>query len=434
MGARRRTIPSAPRSALLAGEEKFLRAVVLFNRAELQMKWACALREIGEPDDLEQHCQLGGHAVRAAQQCEMPRTWRTGLSVLELMFTGLIGEDVAEIAERLDAEDPEPYYEFAAHLKLAAALSDASNGRRLSSSKRAALVLAELDPAKRPTEYDLALFILAEQCEPVVGGVSPAMRYARRQARLRWQSRLTALASMRSLVQGERLRGEHALFRRHAFVDDLTGLGNRREFHRYMAVMASKGVELVTLILCDVDRFKEINDNWGYPVGDMVLVEVASLLSASVRSADLAARLGGDEFALLLDDLELGAAELKSGRHRPRRSRAAMVEGAAWAGSARERRSRRGPPGSRRRASTESGRGVVPGEGGRRVALYCGALKSPSGPSATRLGLEWGESARPGMNPSDERGSSRGRTVRPINPRRLSPTSAVAPSAGTVSS
>jgi len=299
-------------SVLLAGEEKFLKAVVLFNRAELQMKWACALREIGEPDDLELHCQLGSRAVRAAQQSEMPRTWCTGLSVLELMFAGLIGQDVAEMAEALDGQGPEPYYEFAAHLKLAAALSDASNGRRRSSSERAALVLAELDPAKRPTEYDLALFLLAQQNEPVVGGASPAMRYARRQVRLRWQNRLTALASMRTLVQGERLRGEHALYRRHAFVDDLTGLANRREFHRFMAVMASKGVERVTLILCDVDRFKEINDNWGHPAGDMVLVEVASLLSASVRSADLAARLGGDEFALLLDDLELGAAELRA--------------------------------------------------------------------------------------------------------------------------
>ena len=93
-------------SVLLAGEEKFLRAVVLFNRAELQMKWACALREIGEPDDLELHCQLGSDTVRSAQQTEMPRTWRTGLSVLELMFAGLIGQDVAEMAEALDGRGP----------------------------------------------------------------------------------------------------------------------------------------------------------------------------------------------------------------------------------------------------------------------------------------------------------------------------------------
>jgi diguanylate cyclase (GGDEF)-like protein len=297
---------------LLPGEEKFLRAVVLFNRAELQMKWACALREIGEPEDIELHCQLGRQAIQAAQHIDMPQTWLTGLSVLELMFAGLIGQDVSEVAEGMDANGPEPYYEFAAHLKLAAALSHASNGRRRTSSEWAELALADLDPATRPTEYDLALSLLAEQNEPVIGELSPALRYGRRQACLRWQSRLTALASMRSLVQGERLRGEHALFRRHAFLDDLTGLANRREFYRFVAVMASNGVERVTLILCDVDRFKSVNDNWGHPVGDMVLVEVAALLSASVRSADLAARLGGDEFALLLDDLDVGAAELRA--------------------------------------------------------------------------------------------------------------------------
>lgn len=299
-------------SVLVPGEEKFLRAVVLFNRAELQMKWACALREIGEQEDLELHCRLGSQAVQAAKHSEMPRTWRAGLSILELMFAALGGEDVAELAERLEAEEPEPYYDFAVHLRLAAALSDASNGRRRSSSERAALALAELDPATRSAEYDLALSLLAEQNEPGTGGMSPALRYAHRLARLRWQSRLTALASMRSLVQGERLRGEHALFRRHAFVDYLTGLANRREFHRFMAVMAANGVERVTLILCDLDRFKQVNDKWGHPVGDTVLVEVASLLSASVRSADLAARLGGDEFVLLLDNLKLDAAKMRA--------------------------------------------------------------------------------------------------------------------------
>ena len=76
-----------------------------------------------------------------------------------------------------------------------------------------------------------------------------------------------------------------------------------------MAVMATKGMEKVTLILCDVDRFKDVTAIWGHPVGATVLVEVASILSASVRSADVAARLGGDEFALLLGDLDLAAAE-----------------------------------------------------------------------------------------------------------------------------
>ena len=213
-------------NVLLPGEEKFLRAVVLFNRAELSDEMGLrTARDRGAGGSraalpARAPSRPGGAADRNARDLAHGPP---GLSILELMFAGLVGEDVSEIAEGMGSESREPYYEFAAHLKLAAALSDASHGRRRSSSEWAELALAELDPSTRPTEYDLALSLLAEQNEPVVGEVSPALRYARRQARLRWQSRLTALASMRSLVHGERLKGEHALFRRHAFVDDLTG-------------------------------------------------------------------------------------------------------------------------------------------------------------------------------------------------------------------
>jgi diguanylate cyclase (GGDEF)-like protein len=298
----------AAERVLAPGEEKFLGAVVAFNRAELQLRWACALREVGEEGQLPVHCALGRLAVEAAAQVEMPRTWRTGLAAMDLVFAALSGEDVTERAERLGAEEP-PGYELHAHLYLARALSDASYGRRLSCLENAAFTLAALDAVSRPTEHDLALCLLAEQHEPPVGGPSPALSYARRQVRLRWQGRLTSLASMRSLLEGERLRGEHALLRRHAFFDDLTGLANRREFHRFMALEAAKGTEALVMMVCDVDCFKGINDTWGHPVGDMVLVELASLLARSVRSADLAARLGGDEFVLVLDNLDLEAAE-----------------------------------------------------------------------------------------------------------------------------
>ncbi|MGH9106499.1 MAG: diguanylate cyclase, partial [Acidimicrobiales bacterium] len=296
---------------LVRGEEKFLRAVVLFNRAELQMKWACALREIDEQEEVGRHCRLGSQAVGVAlQQADLPHTWRSGLAVVDLMFAALSGKSVADDARRLPAD--ELYYEFAAHLPLAEALADASHGRRRSSMEKASRALAALGPATRPEEYDLALFLWAEQNETAKGGPSPALRYAKRQARLRWQSRLSALASMRSLLRGERLRGEHALFRRHAFFDDLTGLANRRELHRFLGLLATKGAGRVTLMLCDIDNFKRVNDRFGHLVGDMVLVEVASLLSASVRSADLAARLGGDEFVLVLDKVDLGSAEVRA--------------------------------------------------------------------------------------------------------------------------
>jgi diguanylate cyclase (GGDEF)-like protein len=62
--------------------------------------------------------------------------------------------------------------------------------------------------------------------------------------------------------------------------------------------MQSRGP--LTLVICDVDRFKRCNDTYGHPAGDAVLISVANLLKQYCRSAaDLAVRYGGDEFALL---------------------------------------------------------------------------------------------------------------------------------------
>jgi diguanylate cyclase (GGDEF)-like protein len=300
----------AAEQIVVPGKESFLRAVVLFNRAELQMKWACALRELGEQDHLLAHCRAGAEAVHAALAVEMPPTWRTGLAVLELVLAALSGEEVADRARALEGE--EPYFEFTSHAPLAEALADAHHGRRRSSVDNAHRALAGLEPGNRPVEHDLILCLLAEQHEPRQGGPSPALRYARRQVALRWQNRLAALAAMRSLIHGERLQGEHALYRRHAFVDDLTGLANRREFHRYMSAAAARRAGQLTVIICDVDRFKQVNDRWGHLVGDRVLVEIASVLSASVRPGDLAARFGGDEFVLVFDNSDLATAELRA--------------------------------------------------------------------------------------------------------------------------
>jgi len=90
-----------------------------------------------------------------------------------------------------------------------------------------------------------------------------------------------------------------------AMKDSLTGLANRRGFHR----LAEKRVHqqdgrpaTFSLIFFDLDKFKAINDLWGHAEGDKVLKAFSSLLAGPLGEQDIAARLGGDEFVILLQD------------------------------------------------------------------------------------------------------------------------------------
>lgn len=94
--------------------------------------------------------------------------------------------------------------------------------------------------------------------------------------------------------------------------DWLTGLYNRRYFEETLAdhVAAAKryGREL-SLVLFDIDRFKQINDTHGHEAGDTVLKEVADLLESTTRAADIVCRYGGDEFAVILPETGKANAE-----------------------------------------------------------------------------------------------------------------------------
>lgn len=92
-------------------------------------------------------------------------------------------------------------------------------------------------------------------------------------------------------------------FRYRATHDALTGLPNRPLFQqhlRHMMASASRTGKVVLIVMADLDRFKDVNDNLGHHAGDLLLQEFASRLRSSIRTSDIAARLGGDEFALLM--------------------------------------------------------------------------------------------------------------------------------------
>jgi diguanylate cyclase (GGDEF)-like protein len=89
--------------------------------------------------------------------------------------------------------------------------------------------------------------------------------------------------------------------------DELTGLYNRRYFHQRLDEECSRWKRHkrpFSLMMADVNDFKEINDHYGHPLGDRVLVEIAGILSASIREIDIVCRYAGDEFVIILPDIE----------------------------------------------------------------------------------------------------------------------------------
>lgn len=92
-------------------------------------------------------------------------------------------------------------------------------------------------------------------------------------------------------------------FKRQAYVDVLTGLRNRRwlsENFEKVAGRCFRNSQPLSLILGDIDRFKDVNDTWGHLIGDEVLSEFSEIIKRSIRPSDVAIRYGGEEFVLLL--------------------------------------------------------------------------------------------------------------------------------------
>lgn len=106
----------------------------------------------------------------------------------------------------------------------------------------------------------------------------------------------------------------HRLVEEQARVDSLTKLANRRRLeetlHAELARVARFGGDL-TLVLADLDNFKQVNDRYGHPAGDEVLQAFARVLERTARESDVAGRWGGEEFALILTGTDAdGGAQL----------------------------------------------------------------------------------------------------------------------------
>jgi diguanylate cyclase (GGDEF)-like protein len=124
----------------------------------------------------------------------------------------------------------------------------------------------------------------------------------------------------------EKLRRANAKLEELAFRDGLTGLYNHRYFQetldREIARVKRYGHPL-SLLLFDIDFFKKINDNFGHPAGDQVLINLAQCVSGAMRPTDIIARYGGEEFAVILPETNLTG--MKVFAERLRRSTAVLT-------------------------------------------------------------------------------------------------------------
>ena len=104
-----------------------------------------------------------------------------------------------------------------------------------------------------------------------------------------------------------------------AITDFLTGLFNRRYFFEIAEKEFSKASRYnrpLSVIIFDIDLFKDVNDTYGHDIGDKVLVHIGALLRTMTREVDISARYGGEEFILLLPEMSCASAELLAERLR----------------------------------------------------------------------------------------------------------------------
>jgi len=264
------------------------RTVLTANRVELLLDWAAAEALVGDWPAAAERAAAALPGSRDAIGPDWPPSWvRQYWGYLHLL-EALAGRPAGE---------PDCVPEIQA---LGAAIRATLAG---DTERAAALAQGQADRFGRTVPQHI--WLLALQIASRRRGAEAAGRFADELVLLRWNDRLVRMASVRDAIAVERRRREHEQLQREILTDHLTGLANRRGYHAYLAAVqsAAESADYAAMMI-DVDKFKQVNDQFGHDVGDMVLARIAAILSAGVRQVDLAARLGGDEFVVILAEVQ----------------------------------------------------------------------------------------------------------------------------------
>ena len=227
-----------------------------------------------------------------------------------LLLPGAVGEEVVAAAEHVGVDDP---------------------GCCAASASRDCPVIRSGQPASYPSPeaLDTCPMLLAADgelgasCQPVtvLGETVGVLTSSVAPHDLPDEAARTKLAGVAARA-GSRLSLVQALedSRRQATTDPLTGLVNRRALGVAHDRARAHG-DRPSLLLCDLDNFKQLNDTHGHDAGDAALVAFADVLRATVRPEDVPARVGGEEFAVLLPDTNADEAATVAERIRTAQTR-----------------------------------------------------------------------------------------------------------------
>jgi diguanylate cyclase len=295
------------------------------QRAEFLVEWALRLEHLGRTDEATTRYLLSVRLIRpwvdvyrrSGPTADAPLA--TALLAVALAKLGEVDEAV-KLAEPMIVamrERGQHHEARLAHLAYGIALcarGDYRGARREFVAAEELTANAGQATQRLIIQFELGLLAVAEHPQ--------AERYVlaalRAQAQHLWNLRLERIAMLRQARRRVELEAERILADEAALQDPLTGLGNRRRFDQQMALLDRDGDRRsnpLVLLLVDVDKFKDINDTFSHGVGDRVLVEVARVLQAHCRGADVPVRFGGDEFAVFVHG-DLVAASLVGERIR----------------------------------------------------------------------------------------------------------------------